>query len=270
VKFGVITLQDAPWAELVERWQRLEELGVETIWVADHLGSDRFAPEQPWFEAWSCLTALAHVTRAPRIGPLVSPMTFRNPAVLARTALTVAELSGGRLELGISSGGSEFDHRAAGVPVWSPKERAAAFAVWLERLVEMLAYDGFHPTREIPLTIAGRGKTILGLAARYADRWNTYGGFGVGPEEAVRGGREDNARLDELCAETGRTVVRSALIGYPFNGETPWRSDEAFTDVVGRWQDAGFKELVFFYPAEWEMPEGSVEPGVFERMLGKG
>ncbi len=152
----------------------------------------------------------------------------------------------------------------------SPRERAAAFAVWVERLLEMLAYDGFEPKREIPLTIAGRGKTILGLSARHAVRWNTYGGFGIGPEEAVQGGREDNARLDELCAETGRTVIRSALIGYPFNGETPWRSDEAFADVVGRWQDAGFEELVFFYPAEWEMPEGSVEPGVFERMLGKG
>jgi alkanesulfonate monooxygenase SsuD/methylene tetrahydromethanopterin reductase-like flavin-dependent oxidoreductase (luciferase family) len=190
--------------------------------------------------------------------------------VLARTALTVADISGGRLELGIGSGASEFDHTAAGVPVWTPKERAAAFTVWIERLREMLAYESFHPKREIPLTIAGRGKTILGLAARYADRWNTYGGFGIGPEEAVRGGREDNARLDELCAETGRTVVRSALIGYPFNGETPWRSDEAFADVVGRWEEAGFEELVFFYPAAWKMPAGSVEPGLFERMLGKG
>ena len=111
---------------------------------------------------------------------------------------------------------------------------------------------------------------VLGLAARHADRWNTFGGFGINPEEAVRGGREDNARLDELCAETGRTVRRSALIGYPFNGETPWRSDEAFADVVGRWEDAGFEELVFYYPPEWATPEGSVEPGVFERMLGKG
>ena len=270
MNFGVITLQDAPWPELVARWRRLEELGIDTIWVADHLGSDRLAPRQPWFEAWSCLTALAHVTSRPRIGPLVSSMTLRNPAVLARTALTVAELSGGRLELGIGSGASEFDHRAADVPMWSPKERAAAFTVWVERLREMLADDSFHPKRDIPLTIAGRGKTILGLAARYADRWNTYGGFGIGPEEAVQGAREDNARLDDLCAQTGRIVLRSALIGHPFNGETPWRSDEALADVVGRWEDAGFDELVFFYPTEWEMPDGSVEPGLFERMLGKG
>ena len=116
MKLGVITLQNAPWPELVERWRALDELGVETIWVADHLGSDKLDPNEPWFEAWSCLTALAYETRRARIGSLVSPMTFRNPAVLARTALTVAELSGGRLELGIGSGASEFDHRVSQVP----------------------------------------------------------------------------------------------------------------------------------------------------------
>jgi hypothetical protein len=81
----------------------------------------------------------------------------------------------------------------------------------------------------------------------------------------VRRGREDNERLDELCAKTGRTVLRSALIGHPFVGETPWRSDDAFADVVGRWQEAGFQELVFYHPPEWRMPTGSVTPGVFER-----
>jgi len=271
MRFGVLALQDAPWAELIDRWRMLEELGVETIWVADHTGHKGLAPGDPWFEAWSCLTALAYETTKPRIGPLVSPMTFRNPAVLARTALTVAEISGGRLELGIGSGASDYDHDVTQVPSWTPKERAAAFATWVERLIEMLAFDSFHPKREIPLTIAGRGPTILGLAARYADRWNTFGGFGIEVDEAVRRGREDNDRLDELCAETGRSVLRSALLGYhAFVPETPWRSEEAFAEVVERWRDAGFEELVFYYPPDTNMPEGSVAPGVFERAYTKG
>src|SRR5512132_2872027 len=66
-------------------------------------------------------------TKRARIGPLVSPMTYRNPGVLARQALTVAEISGGRLELGIGSGASAYDHEATQVPEWPPKERAAAF-----------------------------------------------------------------------------------------------------------------------------------------------
>jgi alkanesulfonate monooxygenase SsuD/methylene tetrahydromethanopterin reductase-like flavin-dependent oxidoreductase (luciferase family) len=268
VRLGVITLQNAPWPELVGRWRSLEELGVETIWVADHLGN-WMHPEQPWFEAWSCVTTLAHVTKRPRIGPLVSPMTLRNPAVLARTALTGAELSGGRLELGVGAGGAAFDHELSQVPEWKPKERAARFAEWVDRLVELLADERLQPKAAVPLTIAGRGPTILRLAARYADRWNTFGGMGLSAEEGLRRGREDNAQLDELCAETGRTVLRSALIGYPFVAETPWRSDEAFADFVGRWQEAGFQELVVYYPPRTGMPEGTVTPGVFERVFGK-
>jgi alkanesulfonate monooxygenase SsuD/methylene tetrahydromethanopterin reductase-like flavin-dependent oxidoreductase (luciferase family) len=264
VKLGVLTLQNAPWQKLIERWRHLDELGVETIWVADHL-ANWMRIEQPWFEAWSCTTALAHLTARPRIGPLVSPMTLRNPAVLARTALTVAELSGGRLELGVGAGGAAHDHELAQIPKWQPKERAALFASWVERLVELLADERLQPKAPVPLTIAGRGPSILRLAARHAERWNTFGGSGISPEEALRRGREDNARLDELCDETGRTVLRSALIGYPFVGETPWRSDDAFQDFVGRWRDVGFEELVVFYPPEIGMPAGSVTPGVFER-----
>jgi hypothetical protein len=75
------------------------------------------------------------------------------------------------------------------------------------------------------------------------------------------------ARLDELCSETGRTVRRSVLIGHPFIAETPWRSEAAFADVVGRWEEAGFDEIVFYYPPETGMPEGSVTTGVFERVF---
>jgi len=269
VKLGVITLQWAPWPELVERWRRLDALGVETIWVADHLTGTWLKPDQPWYEAWTCVTALAYVTERARFGPLVSPMTLRNHAVLARTALSVGDLSGGRLELGVGAGGSEADHDVAEVPSWDPRERASLFAAWVERLASLLADERFHPKPDVPLTIAGRGETILGLAARHATRWNTYGGVGIDPEEGLRRGREDNARLDELCAETGRTVLRSALIGHPFVSETPFRSDDAWADFVGRWAEAGFEELVLYYPPETGMPEGSVTPGVFERAFSR-
>jgi alkanesulfonate monooxygenase SsuD/methylene tetrahydromethanopterin reductase-like flavin-dependent oxidoreductase (luciferase family) len=270
LKLGVLTLQNAPWATLVERWRTLDALGVETVWVADHL-ANWMHPEQPWFEAWSCVTTLAHVTSRPRIGPLVSPMTLRNPAVLARTALTVAVLSGGRLELGVGAGRpGSLDHDLVDATRWEPKEYARLFADWTQQLVEYLGAGRFQPSTNVPLTIAGRGGTILSLAARHATRWNTYGGVGLTPEEAVQRGREDNERLDELCAEAGRQVLRSALIGHSFVGETPWQSDDAFADLVGRWREAGFDELVVYYPPETGMPKGSVAPGVFERAFAKG
>ena len=77
--------------------------------------------------------------------------------------------------------------------------------------------------------------------------------------------------MGELCAKTGRTVVRSALLGYhAFVSETPWQSDEAFADLVDRWGDAGFDELVFYYPPDTDMPDGTVTPGVFERAIQEG
>jgi hypothetical protein len=60
--------------------------------------------------------------------------------------------------------------------------------------------------------------------------------------------------------------VRSILLGWHgFIPETPWRSDEAFAEVIDRWRDAGFEEAVFYYPPDSNMPDGTVTPGVFER-----
>ena len=96
--FGVLTLPNEPWGELTARWRSLDEQGWDAIYVADHLGNP-YRPEQPWLEAWSCLGAMALVIERARIGPLVTPITFRNPAPLARAALTVDAASGGRLDL---------------------------------------------------------------------------------------------------------------------------------------------------------------------------
>lgn len=272
MRLGVITLPNAPWRELLERWRALDELGVETIWVADHL-SNSLQPEAPWFEGWTCLAAMAQVTARARIGPLVSPITFRNPAVLAKAAVTVDHASGGRLELGIGSGGSGLDHELAAVSRWDGAERLERLRAFVERLLELLAGERLAPRpvqARIPLTIAGHARETLRLTAEVADRWNAYGGIGLSAEEGLRRCREQNERLTAICEEIGRdpaTIVRSALIGHPFVAETPWRSDEAFRDFVERWRAAGFDELVVYYPPETAMPEGSVTPGVFERAV---
>jgi alkanesulfonate monooxygenase SsuD/methylene tetrahydromethanopterin reductase-like flavin-dependent oxidoreductase (luciferase family) len=275
MKFGALTLPNAPWPELVERWKRLDELGIETIWVADELGN-ALRLEQPWFEGWACVSALAQATTRARIGPLVSPITLRNPAVLAKASITVDHASGGRLELGVGAGGSEFDHDLAQVPRWEAGERLARLRAFVERLAELLADERLAPRplqARIPLTIAGHARATLRLAAEYADRWNAFGGYGLTAEEGLRRCRKRNERLTMICLELGRdpaTLVRSALIGHPFVGETPWRSEAAFRDLVARWSGAGFDELILYYPPEWAMPAGSVEPGLFHRMLGKG
>ena len=135
--------------------------------------------------------------------------------------------------------------------MWSPKERAAAFAAWVERLLEVLADERFHPKREIPLTIAGTraddprpGRAIRRPLEHVRRR-------SASPPRRRFARRARTTRASTSSArETGRTVLRSALLGYhAFVAETPWRSDEAFADVVERWQRRGLRRARLLLPA---------------------
>jgi alkanesulfonate monooxygenase SsuD/methylene tetrahydromethanopterin reductase-like flavin-dependent oxidoreductase (luciferase family) len=265
MRLGALTLQNRPWPELVESWRKLDALGVESLWVADHLANP-LRPERPWLDGWTVLPALAAATKRARVGALVSSMTLRNPAVLAKAAVTLDHISNGRAELALGAGGSARDLALAGTPPWS-------FDEFVGCVVDLLGAESFQPRpvqKRIPLTIGGHGEDVLELAVRHADRWNSYGGTGLDPDEALRRGRERNERLDRLCEGLGRdtgTLTRSILLGYPFVSETPWRSEDAFLEVARRWNDAGFGELIVYYPPETGMPVGAVARGVFERAI---
>jgi alkanesulfonate monooxygenase SsuD/methylene tetrahydromethanopterin reductase-like flavin-dependent oxidoreductase (luciferase family) len=265
MRFGAFTLQNRPWGELVESWRRLDELGVESLWTADHLANS-FRPERPWLDGWTALPALAAATRVARVGVLVSSMTLRNPAVLVKAAVTLDHVSNGRAELALGAGGSALDRELAGRP-------ALTFPAFVEWVVELLADESLQPrpVRErLPLTVGGHTDEALALAARFADRWSSWGGDDLEPAEALERGRARNERLTRLCDEAGRdpvSVTRSILLGYRFVRETPWRSEDAFLDVAERWAAAGFDELIVYYPPATAMPAGSVAPGVFERAI---
>jgi alkanesulfonate monooxygenase SsuD/methylene tetrahydromethanopterin reductase-like flavin-dependent oxidoreductase (luciferase family) len=265
MRFGVLMLPNRPWPELVQASRSLDALqGLDSLWVADHLANP-YRRAQPWFDGWTCLTAMAQATRRVRVGTLVSPMTFHNPARLVKAAVTLDHLSGGRIELAVGSGGSEFDTELAGV---SPSRHA--FEPFVVRVAQLLARDDLQPRpvqERIPLTVGGNSDAILGVAARHADRWNTYVGSRLSASEGRRLTRERSSRLQELCRETGRTVLRSALIGHSFVAETPFRSHEAFDEFVAAYEEAGIDELILYWPPEFAMPEGSVQPGLFEKLF---
>jgi alkanesulfonate monooxygenase SsuD/methylene tetrahydromethanopterin reductase-like flavin-dependent oxidoreductase (luciferase family) len=274
VRFGVAVLPSQPWPDLVETWRTLDALrGVESVWVADHLANP-YRREQPWFEGWTCLASLARETERVRIGPLVSPMTLHNPARLAKAAVTVDHASAGRLELAVGSGGSAFDHALAQVPRWEPAERAQRFEDFVIRVRTLLERDDLRPgpmQERIPITVGGNSRGVLRVAARHADRWNTYIGWQVPKEEGRRLTAERNARLDELCNAAGRdprSLVRSALIGHSFVAETPFASQHAFRELCVAYEEAGIDELIFYWPPEFAMPEDAFEPGLFERLFG--
>ena len=278
-RFGVITIQNVPWSTLLERWQYLEELGFDSAWVADHFTNYREKAE-PWLECWTLLSALAAHTGRIRIGTMVTNITFHNPAVLARQALTVDQVSSGRLELGIGAGGAPSDHDMTGIPHWDPPERAVRLREFTEIVDQMLrnektTYQGhYYKIEEAvmrpapmqrprpPLTLAAWGPKTLRVAAEYADSWNFAP---VKPELTPQQNLQETVRrnkmLDEYCSELGRDpaeITRSLLI-FPRASDAPFDSDDAFQDFVGRYREAGIDEFILYW---WR--EDAIECG-YER-----
>jgi alkanesulfonate monooxygenase SsuD/methylene tetrahydromethanopterin reductase-like flavin-dependent oxidoreductase (luciferase family) len=211
-------------------WRDADGLGFHGIYDYDYLYGLADVAE-PTFEGWTLLAAMAAVTRRARIGCIVSSVTFRNPALLAKMAVTVDHISGGRLDFGIGAGEYEAQHRGYGVGFPRPGDRVAMLdealtvirRLWTE---EAVTHGGrfFHLDEAVcepkpvqrphpPIIVGGSGPKMLRLVARHADEWNMV----------VRGGPDDwseiSSRLDLACVEEGRdpTHVRRAaqLFLYP-------------------------------------------------------
>ena len=157
MRFGIEVPQDASFSALVERWQRAEELGFDYLWVADQSADTRTNPsgdyrnlDGTWFDGLTVLAVMAKETNRIRIGTLVSNPILRPPALLAKEALTVDHLCGGRLELGIGMGIEALDHAAMGIAYWSPQERAARFSEYVE------VVDGLLSTSSRAYVFEGR------------------------------------------------------------------------------------------------------------------
>jgi alkanesulfonate monooxygenase SsuD/methylene tetrahydromethanopterin reductase-like flavin-dependent oxidoreductase (luciferase family) len=278
LRLGFITVQNAAWTVLVERWRYIERLGFDTVWLADHFVNPN-DPDQAWLEAWTLLAGLAARTERIRLGTLVTNITLRHPAVLARAALTVDHISNGRLELGLGPGGAPLDHLMLGGDVWEAPERARRFSeavLLVDRLLRnsSTTYTGrYYSVHEAkmrpgtvqqprpPLVIAAHGPTLLKVAAQYADTWNTSSTQGRGgraglqftANEMLRSTRERSLRLDDYAIALGRdprTIRRSFVFVTDVTPETPWASADAFRDFVGRYHEIGITEFIFHWPRD--------------------
>ncbi len=186
------------WARWRAIFSRAEQLGFESVWISDHLCS-------PWsergaeLEAWTALAVAAAETKRVRFGPLVSPVTFRPPAVLARMAQALQQLSDGRFTLGLGLGWNRAEHEQFGIAFPSAAKRAELLAAAAGLL------------EDVPLLIGGGGERLtLPLVARFADEWNMT----TASPELVRQRWTVVARL---CAEIGRdpaAIKRSVAVGY--------------------------------------------------------
>src|SRR6185369_15596075 len=111
-------LPNEPWADLVARWRRLEDGGLDSVWSCDHF-TNPHRPGQPWFEGWSSLMGLAASTSRVRVGLLVGAIVSLSPTLLAKQAQSVDHASGGRLDVGLGAGGAPTDQPMWGVEPWS-------------------------------------------------------------------------------------------------------------------------------------------------------
>ncbi|MER5735055.1 MULTISPECIES: LLM class flavin-dependent oxidoreductase [unclassified Streptomyces] len=253
-------------------WQRAEELGFHTAYTYDHLSWRSFR-DRPWFGAVPTLTAAASVTERMRVGTLVTSPNFRHPVTLAKELISLDDVSGGRVTLGIGAGGNGFDATALGQEPWTPKERADRFAEFVPLLDRLLTEDavtengtfysadgarnipGCVQRPRIPFAVAATGPRGMRLAARHGQAWVTTGdpklyesGTAAQSVEALRGQIE---RLGKACAETGRDVTeldKVLLTNFTPEKSAVLSSLEAFVDFAGTHRDLGFTEIVIHWP----------------------
>lgn len=204
------------WSQLATMARLAEDIGLDSVWVGDHyLYRHQDGTRGPW-EAWTQLAAIAAVTRRVEIGPLVASTSFHEPGVLAKMALTVDEISGGRLILGLGAGWNATEYAAFGFPFDHRISRfEEAFTV-----IRTLLRDGhidfegqYYTLRDCellprgprpegpPLLVGSSGPRMLHITAPHVQQWNawylTYGNTPAGLAE-------QRALVDEACLEVGR------------------------------------------------------------------
>ena len=238
MKLGALLLPSMAWPDLVRTAQEAEDAGFSAVWVDDHIAHPG-DPASGWMEAWAVLAGLAASTRSVTIGPLVSNVVLRHPALLALQAETVDAISGGRLDVGIGAGYAPTDHAALGAEPWGDAERFDRFASAVEHVRGALG--------DRPLTVAAHGPRAIRLAARHADAWVSYGGFGLETVDVLAVTRR---RIELLDAQAeGRRVRRRLLAGSAALTRDPiWESVDAFDDFVGRVEEIGVDELALHWP----------------------
>lgn len=267
------------------RWKRLaraaESLGFMGLFRSDHF-TNRNPPDKDSLELWVSLAWLASSTEGLEFGPLVTPVSFRHPVMMARMGKDVDALSGGRLVLGLGAGWQIREHEMFGFPLLDGSGRFDRFEEGVGVVHRLLRDEGrvslegeYYQLQEAvllprpqeagrpPILIGGNGRSrTLPLAARYADEWN---GVMVGPQEY----RELNDHLSGLLEERGRSpkdVRRSVMTGVLFGEgeqalaakaeargktleEVRQRPDivgdgPAVVDAIRRYQDAGADRIM--------------------------
>ncbi|NNF64500.1 MAG: LLM class flavin-dependent oxidoreductase [Acidimicrobiia bacterium] len=283
MRFGAVLMPTDPWPESVTAAQRLESLGYHHVWVYDHLSWRRYR-DLPWHATYPWLTGLAASTRRLRLGTMVSNPNIRHPLVLARDAMTIDHVSNGRMILGIGAGGVGADASVLGQQPLSPGQRIDRLGEYVQIVDESLRGEledhdgdwytirgarmlpGSRQQPRFPIAVAAAGPRGLRVVAERADMWITYGSTKRDETEAEAAAtvRRQLSWLHQHCDALGRNpagIDKLYLVGN--NSARTLDSLEQFTDLVGRYAELGFTDVVFHHPRAddevWNHPPDIVE-----------
>ena len=275
MRFSIWPSAAQSWDDIRDTAAHCEQTGWDAVYFADHFmpnGPGPDALDGDTLECWSVVAALAASVPRIRLAPLVTSVTFRHPAVLAKIAAAVDQVSHGRLTLGVGAGWQQNEHASYGIALGTVRERLDRFEEAVQILRSMLSqprttFAGQYfrlqdapnqpaPVQgRMPLLIGGRGerRTML-IAARYADEWNSW----TTPEllahkvSVLRAHCEQVGRdPDEIRVSTQALLYlstdqawlrdqRPTEPGYPVIVGTP----EEVADIVARYREAGADELI--------------------------
>jgi alkanesulfonate monooxygenase SsuD/methylene tetrahydromethanopterin reductase-like flavin-dependent oxidoreductase (luciferase family) len=259
MSFGLkVSQQFASIDQLRRVWRAADDGGWDGCWVFDHLAPMGPVRTGDIFEAWTLLAAMAEATWRVRIGCIVSGNQYRHPALLAKMAVTVDHLSGGRLDVGLGAGGDDHVDRRIGLPERSARERIAALAescrvldaLWSDEVIDVegehcrltdagaLGYPKPVQRPRPPVWIGSSGERYgLRVVAQHADGWFSAAMPGAGTQEHAR----LSSVLDQHCADVGRdpAAIRRA-VQFPL----PGTADEVVA-AVAEYRAAGFTDVVF-------------------------
>ncbi|MGH9175333.1 MAG: LLM class flavin-dependent oxidoreductase [Vicinamibacterales bacterium] len=234
---GDMAGETAGWSDYLAMARLAEEIGLDSVWFVDHLlyrGDATAVEQQGARECWSILAALAAVTNRVEIGPLVTCTSYRNPALLAKMADTVDEISGGRLILGIGAGWHEAEYQAFGFPFDHRVARfEEAFTIVRTLLREgRIDFEGtYYSARECelrprgprpngpPLMIGSKGARMLRMTLPHVDSWNVWLSGSRSNADQIPPLRET---VDAACHDVGRdpaTVERTISIMIDMTGK---------------------------------------------------
>lgn len=265
LRFGLkLSGQDTTIQALRAVWRIAERAAFDHVWDFDHLASiGAGGPDRPIYEGWVLQAAMAEATKQVRFGCLVTGNTYRDPALLAKMAVTVDHLSGGRLEFGIGAAWAEIEHQMYGIEGLDHRVGRLSESLRIIRSLwteERTNFEGryYHFKDAIanpkplqkpypPIWIGASGPSTLRLVARYADVWNIAGGDPKRVQELA-------ALFAEACGTVGRdpSEIRWS-IQFGWDGEDRGQ----LLELCGQYLELGVTEQVIYLRGD--QPEALAE-----------